>query len=205
MNRRRQRPAPERYHDIRLVLIYICLSAFYFGLNYIISITLNIPVIAGWTETQSGSWSLSTEIPDFTSLRISLCFFELNFGCIVAALFCGGQEETEGNHVDLWVLLLMGLPVIVNLVSNLWVWAIYSLIMITSGWILGKKTGFVLPISKEPIIRSFREELYNLVVPSFKLGRLQFRGYSAIIIIAAALIIPLAFALYYYLSPLLNS
>jgi hypothetical protein len=129
-----------------------------------------------------------------------LHFFELSLGCIIAALFCGGQEETKGNYVGVWVFFLMGLPVIVNFVSSLWIWIIYSLTMIISGWILGKKTGFVLPISKEHIIGSFREEIYNLVVPSSKLGRLQFRGNSAIIIIVAALVIPLGFALYYYFS-----
>lgn len=169
-------------------------------MNYIVSITLNTSVLADWVEVRPGTWTLSTEINSLLSLRCSLFFFEMIFGCVIAALFCGGQEDTEGNYVGAWVCFLMGLPAIINFVSNLWIWIIYSLTMIISGWILGKKTGFVLPISKEHIIGSFREEIYDLVVPSSKLGRLQFRGNSAIIIIIAALVIPLGFALYYYLS-----
>ena len=191
---------PHRYYDIRLVLMYICLMAFYVGLNGIVSLTLNTPLMAEWIEVRPGAWSLSSEIEGLLSLRASLWFFELGFGCLIASLLCGGQEETKGNHVFEWVCLLMGLPMIVNFVSSLWIWIIYSLIMILWGWRLGKKTGFVLPISKEHIIGSFREEIYNLVVPSSKLGRLQFRGNSAIIIIVAALVIPLGFALYYYFS-----
>ena len=194
------RYSPVRYYDIRLIWIYLCLLGFYVGLNYIVSITLNTSVLADWIEVRPGTWTLSTEIKNLSSLRWSLFFFELHFSCVIAALFCGGQEETEGNYVGVWVCFLMGLPAIVNFVSNLWIWIIYSLTMIISGWILGKKTGFALPISKEHIIGSFREEIYNLVVPSSKLGRLQFRGNSAIIIIVAALVIPLGFALYYYFS-----
>lgn len=199
-NRRKQKYAPVRYYDIRLVWMYLCLLAFYVALNYIVGVTFNAPVIAEWIEVKPGSWNLSNDIQEFVRIRISLHFFELSLGCIIAALFCGGQEETKGNYVGVWVFFLMGLPVIVNFVSSLWIWIIYSLTMIISGWILGKKTGFVLPISKEHIIGSFREEIYNLVVPSSKLGRLQFRGNSAIIIIVAALLIPLGFALYYYFS-----
>lgn len=201
---RRQKSVSERYHDIRLVWMYICLLAFYVGLNWIVNLTLDIPVIAEWIEVRPGSWSLSTEIQGIVSLRASLYFFELGFGCLIAALLCGGQEETEGNYVGLWVFFLMGLPVIVNFVSNLWIWITYSLAMILSGWILGRRSGFVLPVRKEAIWGSFREEITNLVVPSSKLGHLQFRSKSAIIIIAAGLIIPLAFAFYYYLSALLN-
>jgi hypothetical protein len=199
-NRRKQKYAPVRYYDIRLVWMYLCLLAFYVALNYIVGVTFNAPVIAEWIEVKPGSWNLSNDIQEFVRIRISLHFFELSLGCIIAALFCGGQEETKGNYVGVWVFFLMGLPVIVNFVSSLWIWIIYSLTMIISGWILGKKTGFVLPISKEHIIGSFREEIYNLVVPSSKLGRLQFRGNSAIIIIVAASVIPLGFALYYYFS-----
>ena len=202
--RRKQKYAPVRYYDIRLIWMYLCLFAFYVALNTTVGITFNTPVIAEWIEVRPGAWSLSNEIHGLLNIRISLCFFELSLGCIIAALFCGGQEETKGNYVGVWVFFLMGLPVIVNLVSNLWIWIIYSLAMITSGWILGKKTGFVLPIKKEPIIESFREELHNLVVPSSKLGRLVFRGNSAIIIIIAGLVIPLSFAFYYYFSALFN-
>lgn len=202
--RRKQKCAQVRYYDIRLIWIYLCLLAFYVGLNYIVSITLNTSVLADWIEVGPGTWTLSTEIKGLFSLRCSLFFFELSLGGFIAALFCGGQEETEGNYVGAWVCFLMGLPVIVNFVPNLWIWFIYSLAMIVSGWILGKKTGFVLPISKGPIIRSFREEIDSLVVPSSKLGRLKFRGNSAIIIIVAALVIPLGFAFYHYFSALFN-
>ena len=203
-NRRKQKYAPVRYYDIRLVWMYLCLLAFYVALNYIVGITFNVPVIAEWIEVKPGSWNLSTDIQEIVRIRISLHFFELSLGCIIAALFCGGQEETKGNYVGVWVFFLMGLPVIVNFVSNLWIWIAYSFAMILSGWILGKKTGFVLPIDKEAIIESFKEELHNLVVPSSTLGRLQFRGNSAIIIIIAGLAIPLSFALYYYFSALFN-
>ena len=203
-NRRKQKHAPVRYYDTRLVWMYLCLLAFYVALNYIAGITFNTPVIAEWIEVRPGAWTISAETHELLNIRISLCFFELSLGCLIAALFCGGQEETKGNYVGVWVFFLMGLPVIVNFVSNLWIWIIYSLAMITSGWILGKITGFVLPIDKMRIIESFREESHNLVVPSSKLGRLVFRGNSAIIIIIVALVIPLSFAFYYYFSVLFN-
>jgi hypothetical protein len=197
MNRKRRNDLPGRYYDIRLVLMYVCLLAFYIGLNCIISMTLHTPVIAEWIEVRPGFWNLSNEIKGLLSLRTSLCFFELNFGCLIAALLCGGKEESEGNPIFWWVFFFFGLPVIVNFVSDLWIWITYTLGMILSGWLIGKKTGFVLPIGKE-IWTNFKEEINGLVVVSRKLGRLHFRGNSAIIIIVAALLIPLAFAIYYY-------
>ena len=194
---------PQRYYDIRLVLMYICLMAFYVGLNGIVSLTLNTPLMAEWVEGRPGAWSLSSEIEGLLSLRVSLWFFELGFGCLIASLLCGGEEETQGNHVFEWVCLLMGLPVIVNFVSSLWIWIIYSLIMILWGWRLGKKTGFVLPIDLKEIFQSAKDELHNLEVPHYRLGHLKFRGYSGIIIISAGLIIPLGVAVYYYISALL--
>lgn len=202
-NRRKQKYAPVRYYDIRLVWMYLCLLAFYVALNYIVGVTFNAPVIAEWIEVKPGSWNLSNDIQEFVRIRISLHFFELSLGCIIAALFCGGQEETKGNYVGVWVFFLMGLPVIVNFVSSLWIWIIYSLTMIISGWILGKKTGFVLPIDLKEIFQSAKDELHNLEVPHYRLGHLKFRGYSGLIIIAAGLIIPLGVAVYYYISALL--
>jgi hypothetical protein len=159
--------------------------------------------MAEWIEVRPGAWSLSSEIEGLLSLRVSLWFFELGFGCLIASLLCGGEEETQGNHVFEWVCLLMGLPVIVNFVSSLWIWIIYSLIMILWGWRLGKKTGFVLPIDLKEIFQSAKDELHNLEVPHYRLGHLKFRGYSGMIIISAGLIIPLGVAVYYYISALL--
>lgn len=159
--------------------------------------------MAEWIEVRPGAWSLSSEIEGLLSLRVSLWFFELGFGCLIASLLCGGEEETQGNHVFEWVCLLMGLPMIANFVSSLWIWIIYSLIMILWGWRLGKKTGFVLPIDLKEIFQSAKSELHNLQVPHYRLGHLKFRGYSGLIIIAAGLIIPLGVAVYYYISALL--
>lgn len=175
----------------------------YVVLNGIVSLTLNTPLMAEWVEVRPGAWSLSSEIEGLLSLRASLWFFELGFGCLIASLLCGGEEETIGNHVFEWVCLLMGLPMIVNFVSNLWIWIIYSLIMILWGWCLGKKTGFVLPIDLKEIFQSAKSELHNLQVLHYRLGHLKFRGYSGMIIISAGLIIPLGVAVYYYISALL--
>lgn len=176
--------------------------AFYVGLNGIASLTLDTPIVAEWVEVRPGTWSMYSEVEELFSLRGVLCFFELGFGCLIASLLCGGQEETKGNHVFEWVCLLMGLPVIVNFASSLWIWIIYSLIMILWGWWLGKKTGFVLPIDLKEIFKSAMDEIYNLEVPHSKLGHLKFGGYSGLIIIAAGLLIPLGFAVYYYISAL---
>ena len=194
---KRQNSVGKRYYDIRLVLIFTCLLFIYVGFNYILSIKFNYPIIAEWIEDYPGHWILP-----FDRLRISLFFFELYFGPFIAALFCGDAEKTNSRNMGLWICSTMALPIIVNFVPNLWIWITYSSIMIISGWILGIKTGFVLPIRIKDITENFKKQTHNLTVDSPKLGQINFRGKSSIIIIAAGLIIPLAFAIYFYFSAL---
>lgn len=201
MTSRNIKYSPDRYYDNRLVMIFICLFVFFFGLNYVVSTTFHTPLLVRWVEVGPGHWKLSSEFQGLSSLRASLFFFELFFGWIIAALFCGGDEETEGNYVFWWVLFLVGLPVLFLFVSSLWIWIAYALIMILSGWILGKKTGFMLPIGKE-MLSSFKEEAHNIDVVSPRLGHLHFHGYSALYLIAAGIIIPFAFSVYFFIAAL---
>lgn len=96
---------------------------------------------------------------------------------------------------------LVGLPLIINFIPSPWVLIVYSLIMILSGWLLGQKTGLILPIGKE-LLSSFKEEARNLDVDNPRVGRLHFRGYSALCLISAAIIIPFAFSVYYFIAAL---
>lgn len=201
MGKRNRKPDPDRYYDNRLVWFFICLFIFYFGLNCVISTTFHTPLLVRWVEVGPRQWAISSEFTGLSSLRVSLFFFELFFGWFIAALLCGGAEETEGNYVGWWVFFLLGLPVIINYVSSLWPWLVYCMIMILSGWLLGKKTGFVLPIGKV-LLSNFKEEAKNIDVDSPRLGHLHFRGYSALYLLAAGIIIPLAFSVYFFISAL---
>ncbi len=201
MTSRNRKYSPDRYYDNRLVWIFICLFVFYFGLNYVVSNTFHTPLLVKWVEVGPKQWKLSSEFQGLSSLRSSLFFFELFFGWFIAALFCGGAEETEGNYVGWWVFFLVGLPVLFIFVSSLWIWIAYALIMILSGWILGKKTGFILPIGKE-VLSSFKEEANNIDVVVPRLGLLHFRGNSALYVIAAGIIIPFAFSVYFFIAAL---
>lgn len=201
MGKRNRKPDPDRYYDNRLVWFFICLFIFYFGLNCVISTTFHTPLLVRWVEVGPRQWAISSEFTGLSSLRVSLFFFELFFGWFIAALLCGGAEKTEGNYVGWWVFFLLGLPVIINYVSSLWPWLVYCMIMILSGWLLGKKTGFVLPIGKV-LLSNFKEEAKNIDVDSPRLGHLHIRGYSALYLLAAGIIIPLAFSVYFFISAL---
>ena len=120
MGKRNRKPDPDRYYDNRLVWFFICLFIFYFGLNCVISTTFHTPLLVRWVEVGPRQWAISSEFTGLSSLRVSLFFFELFFGWFIAALLCGGAEETEGNYVGWWVFFLLGLPVIINYVSSLW-------------------------------------------------------------------------------------
>ena len=201
----KKKPTSQRYYDIRLVLMFIGLLAFYVGINYIISITLNVPILAEWRQVGPRSWALSDELQIVFSTRVCLYFFEMLFGWFTAALLCGGEEETEGNNVFWWVSSLCILPIIVNFVPNLGLWIAYTLVMIVSGWILGKNTGFILPLKAKAILKSIIDEGTDMKVNHPKYGNFSFPGKSSLIFYTVGMMIPFGLALYCYLSALMNT
>ena len=114
---------------------------------------------------------------DYQSFGWLFCFFELFLGWAIAALLCTGKEEYEGdvNFLGLWVASLIGIPVIINFVSNLWIWMGYSLLMLVLGFVAGKRNGFALPLETKILWQSVVEESTNLNVKN-RYGNFYFPG-----------------------------
>lgn len=70
---------------------------------------------------------------------------------------------------------LIGIPVIINFVSNLWIWMGYSLLMLVLGFVAGKRNGFALPLETKILWQSVVEESTNLNVEN-RYGNFYFPG-----------------------------
>jgi len=170
----------KRYYDYRLVYLFVGLFLLSFLLNVIISCVFKAPVLAEWIQVGPNTWRMDWGVEvghHYSSLRISLCFFELFLGWAIAALLCTGKEEYEGdvNFLGLWVASLIGIPVIINFVSNLWIWMGYSLLMLVLGFVAGKRNGFALPLEIKILWQSVVEESTNLNVEN-RYGNFYFPG-----------------------------
>lgn len=170
----------KRYYDYRLVYLFVGLFLLSFLFNVIISCVFKAPVLAEWIQVGPNTWRMDWGVEVghyYSSLRISLCFFELFLGWAIAALLCTGKEEYKGdvNFLGLWVASLIGIPVIINFVSNLWIWMGYSLLMLVLGFVAGKRNGFALPLETKILWQSVVEESTNLNVEN-RYGNFYFPG-----------------------------
>ena len=135
-NRQKQR---KRYYDYRLVLLFVCLFAVFFALSYLRSRLLHTPLLGGWKVFWDAPQST------LTSLNYCLVFFEVLLTWAAAGVLCADDKAVGDVDKDyssaLWTSALTGLPLGINCVSDLSVWAYYSVFMLVTAWLIGKEIG----------------------------------------------------------------
>ena len=171
-NRQKQN---RRYYDYRLVLLFVGLFAVYFALSYLRSRLLHTPLLVGW----KAFWNASKGT--LTSLNYCLVFFEVFLAWAIAG-YLGVDDKTD-DDVDkdyssaLWTAALTGLPLCINCVSDLSIWAYYSVFMLVTAWLIGKKIGFAYPIGTDMLKRVYNTT-EDMTVKTRMGTTLRFRHHS---------------------------
>lgn len=182
-NRQKQR---KRYYDYRLVLLFVGLFAVFFALSYLRSRLLHTPLLVGWKAFWDASQST------LTSLNYCLVFFEVLLTWAAAGSLCADDKAVGDVDKDyssaLWTSALTGLPLGINCVSDLSVWAYYSVFMLVTAWLIGKEIGFAYPVGNR-MLKSVYNETADMNVRTKMGAEYRFRHHSGFWISCIALAI----------------
>lgn len=88
----------------------------------------------------------------------------------------------------LWTSALTGLPLGINCVSDLSVWAYYSVFMLVTAWLIGKEIGFAYPVGNR-MLKSVYNETADMNVRTKMGAEYRFRHHSGFWISCIALAI----------------
>lgn len=177
----------QRYYDYRLVLLFVVLFAVFFTLSYLRSRLLHTPLLTGW----KAFWDAPKST--LTSLQYCLLFFEVLLAWVSAAFLCTDDKAAADTDADkdyssaLWTSALTGLPLCINCVSDLSIWAYYSVFMLVTAWLIGKKTGFAHPVGKG-MFKSVYNETADITVRTRLGAESRFRRHSGFWISCLALV-----------------
>ena len=175
-----------RYHDCRLVILFVGLFILFFSFRLIVSFVFKTSLLAEWVQVGHNQWQLLTGLENvvyYSYFRIALFFFEVFFGWLAAALFCAdkaAEEDFNDFYIVLWTTFLIGIPIVINMVPNLWIWSGYVLLMLISGIYVGKRIGFICPFKIRFLWQGLIEESTNLKVDTGRYGRYSFKGKNAL-------------------------
>ena len=122
---KKTRTIPKRHYDYRLVLLFVILFAVCFALSYLRSCLFHTPLLVDWKSFWSAPKS------SLTSLQYSLLSFEVLLAWVSAAFLCAEDKSVSAkdpnaeidHSSDLWTVALTGLPLCINCVSDLSIWA----------------------------------------------------------------------------------
>lgn len=182
-NRQKQR---KRYYDYRLVLLFVCLFAVFFALSYLRSRLLHRPLLVGWKAFWDAPQST------LTSLNYCLVFFEVLLTWAAAGVLCADDKAVGDVDKDyssaLWTSALTGLPLGINCVSDLSVWAYYSVFMLVTAWLIGKEIGFAYPVGNR-MLKSVYNDTADMTVRTKMGAEYRFRHHSGFWISCIALAI----------------
>ena len=182
-NRQKQR---KRYYDYRLVLLFVGLFTVFFALSYLRSRLLHTPLLVGW----KAFWNAPQGT--LTSLNYCLIFFEVLLTWAAAGVLCADDKAVGDIDKDyssaLWASALTGLPLCINCVSDLSVWAYYSVFMLVTAWLIGKEIGFAYPIGNR-MLKSVYHDTADMTVRTRTGAEYRFRNHSGFWISCIALAI----------------
>ena len=188
----------QRYYDYRLVLLFVVLSAVFFALSYFRSRLFHTPLLTGW----KAFWEAPKST--LTSLQYCLLFFEVLLAWVSATFLCA-DDKTAADTPDkdysssLWTSALTGLPLCINCVSDLSIWAYYSVFMLVTAWLIGTKIGFAYPLGKG-MLKSVYNGTADMTVRT-RLGTdLRLRHHSGFWISCLALVILFILSLVFFIK-----
>lgn len=184
-----------RYYDFRLLLLFVGLFAICFALSYLRSRTLHTPLLVGW----KAFWDAPKNT--LTSFNYCLVFFEVLMAWMAAGLLCADDKTDADKDYSsaLWTAALTGLPLCVNCVSDLSVWAYYSVFMLVTAWLIGKKIGFAYPIGKGMLKGVYRETA-DMTVKTRLGAEYRFRHHSGFWLCCVALVVLFVLSIVFFIK-----
>ena len=193
-NRQKQR---KRYYDYRLVLLFVGLFTVFFALSSLRSRLLHTPLLVGW----KAFWNAPQGT--LTSLNYCLVFFEVLLTWAAAGVLCADDKAVGDIDKDyssaLWASALTGLPLCINCVSDLSVWAYYSVIMLVTAWLVGKEIGFAYPIGNR-MLKSVYNETADMTVRTRMGIEYRLRHHSGFWICCVALVILFVLSIVFFIK-----
>ena len=171
------------------------LFAIYFALSYLRSRTLHTPLLVGW----KAFWDAPKNT--LTSFNYCLVFFEVLMAWMAAGLLCADDKTDADKDYSsaLWTTALTGLPLCVNCVSDLSVWAYYSVFMLVTAWLIGKKIGFAYPIGKGMLKGVYRETA-DMTVKTRLGAEYRFRHHSGFWVCCVALVVLFVLSIVFFIK-----
>jgi len=165
----------KRYYDYRLVVLFVALFLVCFALSYLKSRTLQAPLLTDWKAFWDGG----------TALQYALLSFDVFLAWVAAGYLCTDDKaaakkdsEAEKDYSsDLWTAALTGLPLCINCVSDLSIWAYYSVFMLVTAGLIGKYIGFAYPVGKSQL-KSVYNELADITVRTRMGAEYRFHRHS---------------------------
>ena len=109
---------------------------------------------------------------------------------VAAGLLCADDKTDADKDYSsaLWTAALTGLPLCVNCVSDLSVWAYYSVFMLVTAWLIGKEIGFAYPVGNR-MLKSVYNDTADMTVRTKMGAEYRFRHHSGFWISCIALAI----------------
>ena len=193
-NRQKQR---KRYYDYRLVLLFVGLLAVFFALSYLRSRLLHAPLPVGWKTFWDAPQST------LTSLNYCVVFFEVLLAWVSAGVLCADDKAAGDIDKDyssaLWTAALTGLPLCINCVSDLSIWAYYSVFMLVTAWLIGKKIGFAHPVGNR-MLKGVFDETADMTVRTRLGAEYRFRHHSGFWLCCVALVVLLVLSIVFFIK-----
>ena len=188
----KKRKQIKRYYDYRLVLLFVVLFAVYFTLSYLRSRYLQTPLLVEW----KAFWNAPNS--PLTSFQYCLLFFEVLLAWVTASFLCT-DDKSPANSSDLWTAALTGLPLCINCVSALSIWTLYSVFMLTTGWLIGKRIGFAYPFGKG-MLKSVYNESADITVRTRLGSEYRFRQHSGFWISCIGLVVLFILSIFFFIK-----
>lgn len=122
-----------------------------------------------------------------------------------AAFLCTDDKAAADTDADkdyssaLWTSALTGLPLCINCVSDLSIWAYYSVFMLVTAWLIGMKIGFAYPIGKG-MLKSVYNGTADMTVRTRLGADVRLRHHSGFWISCLALVVLFILSLVFFIK-----
>lgn len=158
--KRKKSVGPVRYHDMRLVWLFLLLAGAILLVRAVVCQHFNIPflnIIDPNSPDGKEFIGHSGLSETYNQLEICLKLVEALVCVIACGLFVQGPKNKNSRNdgseedsllIELWKFGIMFFPLIVVKYQSYW-WLVYGVVMLSLAYIIGRYKGFPLPLFKD--------------------------------------------------------